>query len=299
MSPPPPPTFVRSPPSPATVGGQHQHDGSASSVKSHHEASHTGHQGDHEHCSGVVATLDREWDNGFSLTITSQPWRPKLALQLTLPAPGATLQSFTHATLHAFNPTGVSLIADETPGVSLVGHFGAQVQFQGKWRGATAHCAKPCIAAAVVPLAKGDTHAAHASGGHVHGGDSGGFGHWRVSPAVWSPKALVTLHTSEGVTLQRLAHATLVRQNGQELMVRRMPRTSSEGPEYERHALMPLSPPQLHDASRSSSLRDHLACIPNMVAGGTRCEPRRARRLYSGGGDARWASPQQAAVHEL
>ena len=222
----------------AATAPPHQHDGGASSTKSHHEgashdgASHandaSGHDGS---CSGVTATLDREWEGGFALTMTSQPWRPKLALQLTLPHPGATLGTLSHASLHAAHPTGVSLIAAESPGVSSAGHIGAQLQFQGEWRGATAHCAKACIAAAVARLNGEHSHMQHSSSGgaehesheshdsHEHGSSDGGVLIWRVSPVVWSPKALVTVHTAEAVTLQRVSHATLVQHTSTLLQV--------------------------------------------------------------------------------
>ena len=191
------------------------------------------HAGDHDECSGVVAMLDRAWEGGFALTISSQPWRPKLALQLTLPSPGATLTSFSHATLHADHPTGVSLIAAEVPGVSLARHIGASLNFRGDWRGATAHCAKACVAAAVA-LVNGGSHVhdgggdGGGGGGHAHG--AGGVLIWRVSPAVWSPKALVTLHTAEAVTLLRLTHATLMQHGRQQLMVSRMARGQAPVP---------------------------------------------------------------------
>ena len=193
-------------------------------------------------CSGVAVQLDRKWDGGFTVTLTSQPWRPRLPLQLTLPPPGATLESFAHANLHAAHPTGVSVIAAEQPGVSLGGHVGARLDFTGEWRGATARCGEACAAAAVF-LVSGAEHAHGHEHGHEHGVEGKGHGHehsggdgkahehgggdgtshahayaslpggvltWRVSPAAWSPKALVTLHTSEPVKLLRIAHATLV-----------------------------------------------------------------------------------------
>lgn len=166
-------------------------------------------------CTGVNAVLDRAWEGGFALTITSQPWRPKLALQLTLPPPGATLATLSHGSLHAAHLTGVSLIAAEQPGVSLGRHIGAQLEFRGAWRGATAHCAEACVAAAVAPVNAAAAHV-HDAAAHVHGGVL----LWRVSPVVWSAKALVTLHTAEAVTLLRLAHATLVQHSGLQLTVR-------------------------------------------------------------------------------
>ena len=44
-------------------------------------ASHAGEHSGHDGCSGVAAVLDRADQSGFSLTITAQPWQPKLVLQ--------------------------------------------------------------------------------------------------------------------------------------------------------------------------------------------------------------------------
>jgi len=183
-------------------------------------------QSGHDGCSGVTAVLDRADQSGFSLTITAQPWQPKLVMQLTLPPPGAALETISHASLHAAHATGVSLIAAESPGISLASHIGAQLHFKGEWRGATAHCAEACIAAAVALVSGGmHDHMSHAEGGggsgggghgHEHGG-GGGVLVWRVSPAVWTPEALVTLHTAEAVRLLRVTHATLVQSGRQQL----------------------------------------------------------------------------------
>ena len=218
-------------------------------------ASHAGDQSGHAGCSGVAAVLDRADQSGFSLTITAQPWQPKLALQLTLPPPGAALETISHASLHAAHTTGVSLIAAESPGISFGSQIGAQLHFKGEWRGATAHCDEACIAAAVA-LVSGESHdhKSHADSGGGIGGGGGGHGHehggggvlvWRVSPVVWTPEALVTLHTSEAVTLLRVTHATLVQSGRQQLMVQ----LDAKGPderggfivEMETHDGRPLS----------------------------------------------------------
>ena len=83
-------------------------------------------------------------------------------------------------------------------------------------------CVKVCVYDTSWLSEAHEAHEAHGSsggGGHVHGG-GGSVTLWRVAPAVWTPKALVTLHTAEAVTLRHLGHATLVQQSGPQLMVR-------------------------------------------------------------------------------
>ena len=153
-------------------------------------------------CPGLAVLLDRSWNDGFSLTVALEPWKPNVPIHLTFPSP-MRLSTIFHSTLFAAHSHALTFKTVDRSGKSFAGNVGAQLNFRGDWHGATASCYSHCIAAAtnVLPLP------AQANGAAAY--------RVTATPAVWRPHATLTLHIgtspeSSAVDVISLAHASLL-----------------------------------------------------------------------------------------
>lgn len=216
ISPPPPPAPPRPPPSkPSPPPPPHPPRPPPYPPLNEHEAKLAG-RGGHQvggdgACGTVGVVLDRQWNDGFSLTVSLNPWRANVPLSVVLPSPTATAQTAFHGELIAAHPTALSLRTADRPGTSSDGHIGMQLNFRGKWVGATASCASHCLAAKVIVASVESTHAGKST--------------FRLTatPALWRPHGVITIHLRTSLTTFHVvgtAHATVLDRTPASIMLR-------------------------------------------------------------------------------
>ena len=134
--------------------------------------------------------LDREWNDHFALTLSLNPWKANVPLHVSFPATGprVAVGSVFHGTLGSWSPIAVTVRTADRPGTSSAGNVGMQLNFRGQWRGATASCASHCLAAAVAMAPVSDAHLAKSEVSSTN------VVRITVTPALWRPHGLLTLH---------------------------------------------------------------------------------------------------------
>jgi hypothetical protein len=117
--PPPPPFPPRPPPYPPLsdhearlAGGHSGHSGKAHSTP---DSSAGG------GCGGLSVLLDREWNDGFALTVSLNPWRANVPLHVILSAAGASLTTLFHGESVASHAGALTFKTSERPGTSSAG----------------------------------------------------------------------------------------------------------------------------------------------------------------------------------
>ena len=137
-------------------------------------------------CRGARLVLDKAGPGYFTATVVLPQWREGMPVHVSFGGGDTPIQTSFHATTVSWSGSEASFVTSRSPGTSQTGASGFQINTKGNWAGGSVTCNSHCAAAKIEQAGSILT----------------------ITPAVWRPHGLISVHFGGRARLIRLAHAS-------------------------------------------------------------------------------------------